>query len=126
MVTRSDEKGVVEQPQSTEETTVETNKQRVYLPKMSPQDRVTSFAWSKNKSLWVLGQTMVSSKAEGKNDDLQIPERDTQRYSDRSPLEPLSLLNRRAELCSPGHRKQNVGGFTGSIFPLSKLFRNLV
>lgn len=52
---------VDQQPQSTKETIVETNKQRVHLLKMLLQGEVTSFALSKNKSLWDLGQTTVSA-----------------------------------------------------------------
>lgn len=58
MATPSDEKAVDRKPQSTDETIVETNKWRFHLPKMCPQGRVTSFELSKDKPLWVLGQTV--------------------------------------------------------------------
>lgn len=105
MVTRSDERRVDEQPQSTEETIVETNKQRVHLPKMCPQGRVTSFAWSKNKSLWVLGQTMVSARLKERVMTYRSQRRTHKDTLTEVHLDPCPFPDRRAELCSLGLRK---------------------
>lgn len=104
METRSDEKAADGKPQSTEETIVETNKWRFHLLKMFPQGRVISFALSKDKSLWALGQAMGVSRAEGKSDDSQIP---------GVSGEHIAILRRRSTWTSVPARQNSSVTLTG-------------
>lgn len=102
-VTGADEKTGDRQPQSTEETIMETNKWRFHLPKMCPQGRITSFKLSKDKPLWVLGQMIVSSGLKEK----VMTHRSWARAHKHAQMEVhLDPFPRKATLPSLGHRYQ--------------------